>query len=280
MSSYSSERAMTLAGTPAARRAKVASEPVTLTRAVNSEWIKFRTLRSSWAILGAGILAMLVFAAIVGLQVRHLKPDLQPADISPSGTLQGYYLVQLLVGALGVVFVSGEYGTGMIRSTMTAVPKRVPVLWAKLSVFVAIVAISMTAVSFAAFFIGQAVISTARPAFSLGSPGALRVIIGTGLYLTLLGTIGAGLGWIVRNTAGALVSFVALALVLPVLFGDALGHWGKHVAEFFPTTAGAAFSNSVPEQPSLSPWIGLGVMAAWAAISIVAGYWILRRRDV
>jgi hypothetical protein len=73
----------------------------------------------------------------------------------------------------------------MIRSTMTAVPKRVPVLWAKLIVFVAIIAISMLVVSFAAFYIGQAVISTTGPAFSLGSPGALRVIVGTGLYLTL-----------------------------------------------------------------------------------------------
>jgi len=278
MSSHPSNYAMTL--TEAPRRTRVHSEPVTLTRAVNSEWIKFRTLRSSWAILGAGILAMLFFAAIVGLEVRHLKPDLQPADISPSGTLQGYYLVQLLIGALGVIFVSGEYGTGMIRSTMTAVPKRVPVLWAKLLVFVAIIAISMILVSFAAFFVGQAVISSTRPAFSLGSPGALRVVVGTGLYLTLLGTIGAGLGWIVRNTAGSLVSFVTLALVLPVLFGDALGHWGKHVGEFFPTAAGAAFSNSVPEQPSLSPWVGLSVMAAWAVITLVVGYWALRRRDV
>lgn len=123
-------------------------------------------------------------------------------------------------------------------------------------------------------------ISSARPAFGVGSHGALRVIVGTGVYLTLLGTIGAGLGWIVRNTAGALVSFVALALVLPVLFGDALGHWGKHVAEFFPTTAGAAFSNSVPEQPSLSPWVGLAVMAAWAVLTTVVGYVLLRRRDV
>jgi ABC-2 type transport system permease protein len=277
MSSHSS---MTLSEAPRVPRTKVRSEPVTLPRAVNSEWIKFRTLRSSWVILGAGILAMLVFAAIVGLQVRHLKPDLQAANISPSGTLQGYYLVQLLIGALGVIFVSGEYGTGMIRSTMTAVPKRIPVLWAKLVVFFAIVAITMTAVSFVAFFIGQAVISTARPAFSLASPGALRVVVGTGVYLTLLGTIGAGMGWIVRNTAGALVSFVALALVLPVLFSDALGHWGKHVAEFFPTSAGAAFSNSVPELPSLSPWVGLAVMAAWAVLSIVAGYWLLSRRDV
>jgi ABC-2 type transport system permease protein len=168
----------------------------------------------------------------------------------------------------------------MIRSTMTAVPKRVPVLWAKLLVFVAIIAISMIAVSFASFFVGQDVISSSRPAFGLGSPGALRVIVGTGLYLTLLGMIGAGLGWIVRNTAGALVSFVALALVLPVLFGDALGHWGKHVAQFFPTAAGAAFSNSVPEQPSLSPWVGFSVMAAWAVMTTVVGYLLLRRRDV
>ncbi len=269
-------------GTPmtgAARAGRVESQPVTLRRAVASEWIKFRTLRSSWAVLGVAVVAMVVFALIIAYNTRHLNHSLSPADIAPSGTLQGYYLAELLIGALGVLFVSSEYSTGMIRSTLTAVPKRIPVLWAKLIVFVAIIAVVMTGVSFVAFLAGQGLISAYRPALSLGAPGALRVIIGTGVYLTFIAMIGAALGWIMRSTPGGLIAFVALILVLPVLFGDALGQWGKHVADFLPSVAGASFSTNVPESPSLSPWVGLLVMAAWVVIGLGGAVMLLRRRD-
>ena len=167
----------------------------------------------------------------------------------------------------------------MIRSTLSAVPKRIPVLWAKLIVFVSIIVVAMTVVSFVAFFAGQGLLSAYRPAFSLGDPGVLRVVIGTGVYLTFIGMIGASLGWIMRSTPGGLVAFVALILVLPVLFGDALGHWGKHVAEFLPSMAGASFSSSIPEAPSLSPWVGLSVMAVWVVIGLSVALVLLRRRD-
>ena len=96
----------------------------------------------------------------------------------PSATLQGYYLGQLLIGALGVLFVSGEYSTGMIRSTLAAVPRRLPVLWAKLVVFVSLIAVSMIAVSIVAFLCAQAVIGLSRTGYSLTDPGVLRVVIG------------------------------------------------------------------------------------------------------
>jgi ABC-type transport system involved in multi-copper enzyme maturation permease subunit len=274
----------TIAGTrtPSLRQVRprrVESEPVSLRRSVDSEWVKFRTLRSSWAMLGAAGLVMVIFSLIIAYNTRHLNHPLQAGDIAPSGTLQGYYLAELLIGALGVLFVSGEYSTGMIRSTLAAVPRRIPVLWGKLIVFVSIIAAAMIVMSFVAFFAGQGLISAFRPAFSLGDPGVLRVIIGTAVYLTFIGMIGAALGWIMRSTPGGLVAFVGLILVLPVLFGDALGHWGKHVAEFFPSTAGASFSTSIPEAPSLSPWVGLLVMGAWVVIGISVALVLLRRRD-
>ena len=98
--------------TRAVRAGRVESQPVTLRRSIASEWIKFRTLRSSWAVLGVAVVAMVVFALIIAYNTRHLNHTLDPSDIAPSGTLQGYYLAQLLIGALGVLFVSGEYSTG------------------------------------------------------------------------------------------------------------------------------------------------------------------------
>jgi ABC-type transport system involved in multi-copper enzyme maturation permease subunit len=267
----------------AARRAAApdaAAQPVTLRRVIRSEWIKFWTLRSTWAVLGAAVVGMLVLAVVVAYNTRHLTSNLQANDIAPSATLQGYFLAELLIGALGVLFVSGEYSTGMIRSTLVAVPRRLPVLWAKLAVFATITAVSMITVSIVAFVSAQALLSHYRTGFSLSDPGVLRVVIGTGVYLTLVGMIGAALGWIVRSTPGALVTYFAIVLVLPVLFGDALGNWGKEVAQFLPGQAGASFSTSIPESSySLSPWVGLLVLAGWVAVALAIAAGVLRRRD-
>jgi len=257
-----------------------AAQPVTLRRVIRSEWIKFWTLRSTRAVLGAAIAGMLVLALVVAYNTRHLTSNLQANDIAPSSTLQGYYLAQLLIGALGVLFVSGEYGTGMIRSTLVAVPRRLPVLWAKLVVFVTVTAVSMIVISVVAFVCAQALLSHYRTGFSLGDPGVLRVVIGTGVYLTLVGMIGGALGWIVRSTPGALVAYFAVVLVLPVLFGEALGNWGKEVAQFLPDQAGASFSTSIPDSSySLSPWVGLLVLAGWVAVALAIAAGVLRRRD-
>jgi ABC-2 type transport system permease protein len=261
------------------RRPVVDSAPVTLRRVVRSEWRKFVSLRSTLAVLAAAVLGMLVVGLIVAYNTRHLSSNLDANDVVASSPLQGYYLGQLLIGALGVLFVTGEYSTGMIRATMTAVPRRVPVLWAKLIVFVTVTASAMVVSSVVAFIAAEAVISRYRTGISLGSPGAARVAIGTGVYLTLVGVIGAAIGWIVRSTPGALVTYLGVILVIPVLFGTVLGQWGKHVAEYLPSQAGSAFINTIPDGPSLHPWVGLGVMALWVVGFVAVALHLLRRRD-
>jgi ABC-2 type transport system permease protein len=176
--------------------------------------------------------------------------------------------------------VSGEYSTGMIRSTMAAVPKRFPVLWAKLAVFVGVTAVSMISISVIAFISAQALIGRYRTGFSLADPGVLRVVIGTGVYLTLAGVIGAAIGWIVRSTPGSLVTYFAIIVVLPVLFANAFGTWGKDVAQVLPGAAGRTFVSSIREPHTLSPWLGLLVLLAWAAGGLTVALITLRRRDV
>ena len=245
-------------------------------RVIGSEWIKFRTLRSTLVVLAAAMLAMVAIALIIGYNTRDLAGIPDPEDRVPSATLQGYYLGQLLIGSLGVLFVTGEYSTGMIRSTFAAVPRRLPVLWAKLVVFVMV---TMTATSLVAFVAAQSVISSSRPAFSLSDPGVLRVVIGTAVYLTLLGVIAAALGWIMRSTPGALVAYVATILVIPVLFSTVLGSWGKDVAKYLPTQAGASFSTTLGQFIGLGPWTGLAVLVAWAVGAFAVAATLLRRRD-
>jgi ABC-type transport system involved in multi-copper enzyme maturation permease subunit len=255
------------------------AKPVTLSRVVRSERIKFTTLRSTLIVLAVAAGGMLVIAMLVAYNTRHLSPSLDPNDIVASSTMQGYYLGQLLIGALGVLFVTGEYSTGMIRSTMAAVPRRIPVVWAKLIVFVIATLPLLVVMCLVSFLAAQGLISHYRTGFSLGDPGALRVVIGTGVYLTLIGVIGAALGWIVRSTPGALVSYLATILVIPLIFGAVLGTWGKHVAEYLPSQAGAAFINTIPDGPSLHPWTGLGILMAWVVAFMIAALISVRRRD-
>jgi ABC-2 type transport system permease protein len=257
----------------------VDTKPVTLRRVITSEWIKFRTLRSTLAVLGAAMIGLVVIALIVAFNTRHLTANIQADDADASGPMQGYYLGQLLIGALGVLFVTGEYSTGMIRSTLAAVPKRLPVLWAKLIVFVTVTATAMIVMCVVAFLAAQAVISRSRTGYSLTDPHVLRVVIGTAVYLTLIGVIGAMLGWIVRSTPGALVAYIAVILVLPVLFGTVLGTWGKDIAKFMPSNAGASFVRSIREPNSLPAWPGLIVLIAWALVGIAIAAIELRRRD-
>ena len=236
-------------------------------------------LRSTLGVLAAAVLGMPVIALIVAFNTRRLTPRLQFDDILPSSTLQGYYLGQLLIGALGVLFVTGEYSTGMIRSTLAAVPKRLPVLWAKLAVFMSVSAVSMVVISVVSFTAAQGLLSRYRTGYSLGDPGVLRVVIGTGIYLTMLGALGAVIGWIVRATPGSLVAYIALVLVLPAIFGNVLGNWGKHVAQYLPSEAGGSFIRSFREPPSLTPWIGLLVLCLWLVAGVAVAAVELRRRD-
>lgn len=267
--------------TTAARRGAraVESQPVTLGRAVKSEWIKWRSLRSTWAVLGAAVLGMLAIGLIVAFNTRHLTGNQDAADLAPSATLQGFFLGQLLVGALGVLFVSSEFSTGMIRSTFAAVPKRLPVLWAKLAVFFAVAAAAMTVITVITFVVSQAVVGHYRTGFSLSDPGVWRVVLGTSLYMVLAGVIGGMIAWIVRSTPGALVSFFALLFVVPLLL-SLFGSAGKHLAQFLPSAAGEAFIvTSPPDSPHLSPGAGVLVLCAWAVAAIIAAAVSLRRRD-
>jgi ABC-2 type transport system permease protein len=258
---------------------RVHSEPVTTRRVIKSEWIKWKTLRSTWAVLGAAVLAMLLIGLIEAFSTRHLSVNQQSGDIAPSGPLQGFYLAQLLMGSLGVLFVSGEYSTGMIRSTLAAVPKRIPVVWAKLAVFVGVAGSSIIAVSFVTFLSAQGLLSHYRTGFSLGDPGVLRVVLGTGIYLTLMGVIGMVLAWIVRSTPGALVTFAGVALVLPVLFEVIPGKWGQNVGKFLPSSAGTSFAESSAGGYSLTPWWGLAVLVGWVLLGLAVAVVLLRRRD-
>ena len=247
---------------------------------LNSEWIKFRTLRSSCLTLASAVLVMIVFGAIFGAATSTANWAKLGADSrAATGSLGGYQIAQLLIGVLGVLFVTGEYATGMIRSTFAAVPRRMPVLAAKSSVFAAISLTTMTVASFVAYFLAQAFLSSHGHGSSLSDHGALRSVAGIGLYLSLIGTLGGALGWIVRSTAGGISALVGIMLILPGVVGLLPNGIGEVITKYLPSEAGGAFITAAHNAGALSPWTGLGVLILWVAGAVAAATMLIRRRD-
>lgn len=137
----------------------------------------------------------------------------------------------------------------------------------------------MVVVSLVAFVSAQALTARYRSGYSLGDPGVLRVVLGTGLYLVLVGLLGGALAWIVRSTPGSLVAYFATVLVLPVLFGNVLGNWGKDVAQLLPSEAGRSFVSSLREPYSLSPWAGAAVLVGWVVLAVAVAAVRVSKRD-
>ena len=252
---------------------------VTLHRAARSEWVKLRTLRSSWLILLAAAVSMIAIGAVIGYNTGKSFVGLAAEDSAPSGGLQGAKLAMLLVGVLGALLVTGEYGTGMSRSTMAAVPRRVPVLLAKSGVLTVVTLVTMVAASLATYAAAQAFLSSYGHGTSLTAPGVLRVVLGTGLYLTLVALLGSAIGWLVRSTAGAISTYAGLLLVLPLIVGLLPGSISTSFGRYLPSSAGDAFTSSVHKPDTLGPWSGLAVLVAWVLVALVAAAVSLRRRD-
>lgn len=261
-----------VAPAPARRR----GESVTFARVVRSEWIKLRTLRSSWLTLGAAFTMMVLIGVVIGTSTSSSGGV--DADFSDAASpVRGFLLTQLVVGVLGVLLVTGEYATGMIRSTFAAVPKRLPVVGAKAAVLSVVVLVAMVPASFAAYYGAQPFLPESV-ASSITDPGVFRAVAGVGVYLMLVGLIGSGIGWIVRSTAGAISVLVALVLIFPLLIGF-LGSWADSIVRYLPSNAGESFVTSGPVKDALGPYAGLIVLVGWVVAAFVAAVALVRYRD-
>jgi ABC-2 type transport system permease protein len=256
---------------------------VTQLRVLHSEWIKLRTLRSTFLTLLVALVALIglgaLFSAFTASHWASMGPH-DRADFDPAGTsLRGYFLAQLAVGVLGVLMITGEYATGMIHATLAAVPRRLPVLWAKAGLYAAVVWAVATAGALAAFLLGQALLDGKHIGTSLGAPGVARAVFGTGLYLTVVGLLGVAVGALVRNTAGGIATVFGLLLVVPVLFEALPASWADHVNQWLPSNAGQALVTVHREAHTLSPWTGFSVFVLYALAALAGAGLLLKRRD-
>ena len=260
----------------------VTVSPVTQVRVLRSEWIKFRSLRSSAFTLLAAVVAMIAIGWIVGYAMNahwaSIDPD-EKARFEPiARSLIGVNLAQLAIGVLGVLLITGEYATGMIRATFSAVPTRLPVLWAKALLYAVITFVLMLASAFAAFLGGQHFL--ASHGTTLSAPHAVESVFGVALYLTLVGLLALALGFIVRSTAGGIATYVGLLLVLPGIGQVLPTSWRNHSLPYLPSNAGASMFSPRPEDPAaLSAGTGLVVLVLWVVVALVIAVVLVKRRD-
>jgi ABC-2 type transport system permease protein len=271
---------------PATPTAAASASPLKVTqgRVLQSEWTKFRSLRSTIYTLLTAVVLMIGIGALfsaVNANQYHTMSAADKAAFNPISTsLTGIAFAVVAFGVLGVLLMSGEYSTGMIRASLTVVPRRLPVLWAKLAVFAgAIFSISLVA-SFISFFLGQALLSSHHLNVAITAPGALRSVIGAALYVTVAGMIGVALGTLFRNTAAGIATFAAVFFVIPPLTGLLPASVSSHLAPYLPSNAGeAVWGGAVNVHNALSPWTGFALLCGYAVVLIGAGAWRLRRAD-
>ncbi|MGI8331704.1 ABC transporter permease subunit [Actinomadura scrupuli] len=269
--------------TDALARPAAARGHVTQARVLHSEWIKLRTLRSTFATLLAAAVMMIglgpLFSAVTADRWSAMSAA-ERAALDPTAlSLIGFFLAQLAVGVLGVLVVTGEYSTGMIRASFSAVPRRLPVLWAKAAVYGVVTWALMTGASLAAFLAGQALMSATDAGASLGDPGVTRAVLGTGLYLTVVALLSVGIGAMIRNTAGGTATVFGLLLVLPELVNALPSSWSGRVGPYLPSNAGHAIAVLHPDRHTLPPWTGFTVFCLYAAGALAGAALVLRRRD-
>lgn len=255
---------------------------VTQLRVALSEWTKLRSVRSTRYSLIAAVLFTIGLATLACAVVSHHYPSMSPrdkADFHPlEVNLVGVQLAQLAIGILGILVITAEYSTGMIRASMTAVPKRLPVLWGKALIYGLVTAALMIPAILIAFFIGQSILSTHHINATFADPGVARALFGAALYLTVVGLFGLGLGAIVRNTAGGIAAFVAIMFVLPPLMNVLPASWNNAASPYLPLAAGEAIMSVTPGN-HLSPWVGLALFGGYAAAALAVGAVVLVRRD-
>lgn len=257
---------------------------------MQAEWTKLRTVRSTlWtlivtivAVVGIGVLATAVTAA-------HWRNGgvVDRVGFDPTArSLAGLFLGQISIGVLGVLAMSAEYSTGTIRATLSAIPNRPVVLACKAAVFAGVALVTSEILTFAAFLVGQQLLKGSTPYATLGQPGVLRAVAGSGLVLTVIGLLALGLATIIRHTAGAIAAFVGLLLVLPLIVQVALPTSIQNaVIKFLPLAiaenmaAVQSVGGDFGSAHLFSPWVGFAILCAYSAAALIIGGMVLVRRD-
>jgi ABC-2 type transport system permease protein len=247
---------------------------------LRSEWTKLRTVRSTvWSLVLVVVISIGVGALATAETAAHWNPGDASGFDATRLSLIGVFFAQLVIGVLGILVVSGEYGTGTIRATLSATPRRPLVLLAKVGVFGAVALVASEVVAFLSFLIGQALLTSPAPHTTLANASALRAVVGCGLYLCVLGLLALGLATIIRHTAGAIGAFVGIVLVAPIIVSALPTPLFNAIDRFLPDRIGQTMISLNPNPYAFAPWTGFVLLCVYAAALLVIGGVLMVRRD-
>ncbi len=249
-----------------------------------SEWTKLHSLRSTrWSLLATAVMTIGfgIIASVANESRWSTMSASDKASFDPLSTsLLGVRFGVLAIGVLGVLLITGEYTTGMIRSTMTAVPKRLPVLWGKTGVYAVVALVITIPAVLIAFFAGQAILSGQHINIAFSHAGVPRAVFGAAVYLTLVGLFAMGLGAVMRNTAAGIATFAGIMFVIGPLVEILPSSIANSIDPYLPASAGEAMMQIGHPAHTLSPGAGLAVFAAYIVVAIAFAAGLLVRRDV
>jgi ABC-2 type transport system permease protein len=208
-------------------------------------------------------------------------PAAERASFDPANdSFAGLSIGQLAIGVLGVLVITSEFSSGLIRATFAAAPRRPLVLAAKAAIVAAVTLAAGEILAFVAFAVGEAVLKTPAPHASLAQPGVLRAVLMAGAYPALIGLLGLGLGALIRHTAGAICAVAGVLFALPLILVPLGTSIQNSVGQFMPMLMAENSLTAVkPVAHSLSPGVAFGLLCLYAAAALAAGGWALSRRD-
>jgi len=266
------------AAAPAAGPRMPVAGNLTVTGVLRSEWTKLRSVRSTWWLLATAVILTVGVAVFVSPGATPVKPA--PYTFARN-TEYGSLLSQLALLVLGVMVFTGEYQSGLIRASLSVVPRRLLLLWGKLGAFGAVALALSLASSVAAFVLGELAqrARPGRPHVWFGDPQVTRIVIGAGLVLAVSAIFGLALGAIIRNTAAGLSTITAVFFVLPLLFRIALPASDQGFLRFLPSNAGGALWNAALSPTSMTPWSGFALLCGYTAALVAVAAWRLQHGD-
>ncbi|MFJ2263359.1 ABC transporter permease [Streptomyces sp. NPDC087844] len=252
------------------------------TQVLRSEWTKIRSVASTLWTLSLAAVVTVVLGALISLLSKNEFDKMDAEDrlsFDPTYiSFAGMSLGQLALIVFGVLVVSNEYSTGMIRTSLSAVPRRGTFLFSKMAVATGLALLVGVVTSFVAFFLGQAMLGSHKA--SIGDPGVLRAVIGGGLYMTLIAVFSMGVATMLRSP------MLSLGILMPFFFliSAVLGNVSatKKIGRFLPDQAGRKIMQVVTpldDDVPYGPWGGLGIMVLWVVVAVIGGYVLLKRRD-
>ncbi|UPO76571.1 ABC transporter permease subunit [Arthrobacter sp. Helios] len=285
----------TSAPAPSRRAARPDGSGVNFARILRSEWIKVTTVPSTVILIATTLVVMVGLGAFFAWNVvvsKEIMAEASPEMMAQMGgamdmqamahmvPTSGLIFGQLLIASLAVVLIASEYSTGMIRSTMVAVPKRIPALLGK-ALIIAVIAFVVGGVSaLLSYFVGMPILNSADLGFSLDVEGMIPSIINTGTFLALVAIIGTAIGTLLRSTAGGVVTTIGLLMILPILSSIFSVEWVQDVSRFLPSNAGNQLVALDIAEGALNQWQGGLVLAAWAVVLLAIALVVTKRRDV